>query len=123
MTDEEEFDQEMFRTNTRGGTEKTVVVSFHLSREDASILQQLVNALPKGEYGHRMSKSELIRQLLMPYVASLKLAKDGKPWEGALEFGKQFVLLNKALKLEARRLEQQEMDFTPPTVSAIPDTT
>jgi hypothetical protein len=120
MEAEQEFDEELFRTDTSGGTEKTVVVSFHLSREDAAILQQLVNALPKSEYGHRLSKSELIRQLLMPYVASLKLAKEGKAWQGALEFGNQFVKLNKALRIEARKTEQEEIDFNP-TVSAIPD--
>ena len=123
MEAEQQFNEKLYKTDTTG---ETVMVSFRLDREDGKVLQEICDALPRSEYGHRLSKSEMIRQLIMPYVASLKLAKQGKQWEGALEFGKQFVKLNKALRLSLQQEEQESMekelfDEVPKTVTAIPN--
>ena len=72
MTDEDfQFDEELFKSETDSGTGETVMVSFRLKREDGAVLQQIVNAMP-----YKVSKSELLRELVMPYIAALKLAKE-----------------------------------------------
>ena len=125
MEAEQQFDEKIFKTDTTG---ETVMVSFRLDREDGKVLQDICDAMPRSEYGHRLSKSEMIRQLIMPYVAALKIARQGKQWEAALELGKQFVQLNRALKLSVKQEQQESMekelfDETPKTVTAIPDPT
>ncbi len=121
MTDEDfQFDEELFKSETDSGTGETVMVSFRLKREDGAVLQQIVNAMP-----YKVSKSELLRELVMPYIAALKLAKEGKNWQGALEFGKQLSKLSKGLKAEAKKQaeerNQTKLDFNPPSVTEVPN--
>ena len=124
MTDEElenfEFDEDIFKSETDSGTGETVMVSFRLKRSDGAVLQQIVNAMP-----YKVSKSELLRELVMPYIAALKLAKEGKNWQGALEFGKQLSKLSKGLHLEAKKQAEEKrqarLDFSSPTVMEVPD--
>tara|TARA_Y100000588_G_C14225214_1_gene912808 strand:- start:1359 stop:1733 length:375 start_codon:yes stop_codon:yes gene_type:complete len=121
VTDEDfQFDEELFKSETDSGTGETVMVSFRLKREDGAVLQQIVNAMP-----YKVSKSELLRELVMPYIAALKLAKEGKNWQGALEFGKQLSKLSKGLKAEAKKQaeerNQTKLDFNPPSVTEVPN--
>lgn len=90
------------------------MVSIRMKREDAADLQEIINCM-----GKRVSRAELLRELVMPYVAALRYAKQGRNWRGALEFGKGLQRLSKGLKVAVEK--EETMDFSPDTVMEVPN--
>ena len=92
------------------------LVAFKLKEEQLTLLNEMVQAFPK-----RMTRSDVIRAMIMPYIHALELAKEGKEWQGALQFGRGLVTLKKFLKQAADEEATEELDFTPDTVTAVPN--
>ena len=107
-----EFDDYEKGKDTGAGT----LVAFKLKEEQLTLLNEMVQAFPK-----HMTRSDVIRAMVMPYCKALELAKEGKEWQGALQFGKGLVKLKKFLKQAAEEEATEELDFTPDTVTAVPN--
>ena len=102
------------------GTGHATVVTFKMKVEHLAVLDELLTLMPKG-----VNRSDLIRDMLLPYCSALLLAKEGKPWTGALELGKGLIRLKEALKLAQQEASQE--DFTAildhqPSVLEVPKT-
>ena len=114
MSEEVEVeDWEMFKPVLGPGSGESVMVSFKMKVEDANDLQVLVDAYPG-----RIGRSEMLRDLVMPYVVALRFAREGKHWQGALELGKGFISLNKALERAAEK--EESLNFNQGSVMSVP---
>ena len=114
MARETEFNEDDFISDTSSGSGDTVMVSIRMKREDAADLQQIINCM-----GKRTTRSELLRELVMPYITALRYAKEGRNWKGALEFGKGLQRLKKGLTLAAEK--EETMDLSQDTVMEVPN--
>ena len=82
------------------------VVNFKLKEEHIEALNELTEQLPS-----HMNRSDCIRAMIMPYVEALSLAKKGKKWEGALQFGKGLIVLKDLLTQAEHEARQEELDL------------
>ena len=102
------------------GTGQGKIVSFKLKADQLTVLDELVGAMPAY-----MPRSDCIRAMIMPYMAALTLAKEGKEWKGALEFGKGLVKLKNFLKAAEQEANQQTLEpelFAEGSVLQVPTT-
>ena len=81
-------------------------IAFKLKPDQIEALNELTEQLPSY-----MNRSDCIRAMVLPYIEALKLAKEGKKWEGALKFGKGLVTLKDLLKEAEYEARQQELDL------------
>jgi hypothetical protein len=114
MVEKDMEDWEMFKPDLKSGSGESVMVSFKMKKEDADDLQKLVDAYPG-----RIGRSEMLRDLVMPYVVGLRYAQEGRHWKGALELGQGFISLNKALKVAAEK--EETMNFNQGSVLDLPE--
>ena len=82
------------------------VVTFKLKPDQIEALNELTEQLP-----NHMNRSDCIRAMILPYVEALSLAKEGKKWEGALQFGKGLIVLKDLLKQAEYEARQEELDL------------
>jgi hypothetical protein len=113
MVEKDMEDWEMFKPDLSSGSGESVMVSFKMKKEDADDLQKLVDAYPG-----RIGRSEMLRDLVMPYIVGLRYAQEGRHWKGALELGQGFISLNKALKVAAEK--EETMNFNQGSVMDLP---
>ena len=83
-----------------------VLVATRLKPEQLELLDEIHSHFPSY-----MSRSDLIREMVFPYLRALRLAKQGKQWQGALEFGKGLTALKAIMKEAEVEANQQELDF------------
>jgi hypothetical protein len=81
-------------------------IAFKLKPDQIEALNELTEQLPSY-----MNRSDCIRAMVLPYIEALKLAKEGKKWEGALKFGKGLVTLKDLLKEAEYEARQSELDL------------
>jgi len=67
-------------THSGSGTSK--LVSFLLKENDLQTLDELVAKSPPST-----NRSDIIREMIMPYLHAFKSAKEGKEWELVLKSG------------------------------------
>jgi hypothetical protein len=82
------------------------VVTFKLKEEHIEALNELTDQLP-----NHMNRSDCMRAMIMPYIEALRLAKEGKKWEGALQFGKGLIVLKGLLKEAEHEARQEQLDL------------
>jgi hypothetical protein len=99
------------------GSGKGKIVNFVLKEDQLNLLDQLMEGMPE-----EFSRGDLIRGMVMPYLEALVLAKEGKNWMGALEFGKGLVRLKHHLREQELKANQAELDFNQASVMDLPET-
>ena len=98
------YDVNGYRKDMGSGDGKQI--AFILKDDQIEALNELTEQLPS-----HMNRSDCIRAMVLPYIEALKLAKDGKKWEGALQFGKGLVRLKGLLQEAEQEARQQELDL------------
>jgi hypothetical protein len=99
------------------GSGEGKIVNFLLKEDQLALLDQLMEGMPD-----EFSRGDLIRGMVMPYIEALTLAKEGKNWMGALEFGKGLVRLKNHLREQELKANQAELDFNQGSVMDLPET-
>ena len=94
------------------------LVAFKLKPEQIELLDELHEILPEG-----ITRSDLLRHMVLPYLEAMRLAKDGKEWQAALQFGKGLVMLKNFLKQKEEEERQQKLDLEErtTTVAVVPE--
>ena len=82
------------------------LVGFKLKPHQIELIDELTEQLPSY-----MNRSDCLRAMVLPYVEALKLAKEGKKWEGALQLGKGLKTLRGLLKEAEQEARQEELDL------------
>ena len=81
------------------------LVAFKLKEDQVMLLNEMTEAFPTY-----MTRSDVIRAMVMPYCKALELAKEGQQWRGAMEFGKGLVRLKKFLEEAENEANQQSLE-------------
>jgi len=67
---------------SHAGSGPSKVISFLLKKDDSALLDELV-----GEFPPHVNRSDVLREMIMPYLHALRLAKKGSDWEEVIERG------------------------------------
>lgn len=93
------------------------VVNFKLKREQIAVLNDIVGAMPE------MNRSDVLRAMLIPYLDAAVLARKGKKWRAALEFGVSWSKVIKQIEAIEREAAQTEFNWDEGSVivGGVPD--
>lgn len=67
---------------SHAGSGPSKVISFLLKKDDLALLDEMV-----AEFPSRVNRSDVLREMIMPHLHALRLAKKGDDWEDVLERG------------------------------------
>ena len=78
---------------SHAGSGPSKVITFLLKKEDLALLDEFVSSFPP-----EVNRSDVIREMIVPYLHALRLAKQGNEWEHALENVKGLAHLRSVVK-------------------------
>jgi len=101
------------------GTGKGQIVAFMIKETQVEVLDEFVGLLA-GSADPSPNRSDVIRMMVLPWMQSLVLAKQGKPFQGVLELTRGMIGIQRALKKAQRDAAQAELDFGTSSVLEVP---
>ena len=67
---------------SHAGSGPSKVITFLMKVDDIELLDEVVTKFPA-----HMNRSDVIREMILPYLHALRLARKGKDWNGLLQYG------------------------------------
>lgn len=99
-------DVQSYQMPSHAGSGPSKVISFLMKKDDLTLLDDMV-----GEFPEHMNRSDVLREMILPYLHALRLAKEGKDWEETLQNGKGMLHLRGMIE-EAERESAFDFSFS-----------
>ena len=78
---------------SHAGSGPSKVISFLLKKDDLALLDEMV-----AEFPSQVNRSDVLREMIMPHLSALRLAKKGNDWEEVLERGNGLAYLRNLVR-------------------------
>ena len=78
---------------SHAGSGPSKVISFLLKKDDLALLDEMV-----AEFPSQVNRSDVLREMIMPHLSALRLAKKGNDWEEVLERGDGLAYLRNLVR-------------------------